>query len=124
MVDGEPSNSRSPVVVGTELKIAAREIVRRWVRDASDVILDRIGEGAMRASSDATAHLPALAEGRSAQTIIADIGRSIAAWDAPPPPPRFQWLRVRQHSAPGLSTKDIDTLVMRPMPNGMNPRGG
>lgn len=113
MVDGEPSNSRSPVVVGTELKIAAREIVRRWVRDASDVILDRIGEGAMRASSDATAHLPALAEGRSAQTIIADIGRSIAAWDAPPPPPRFQWLRVRQHSAPGLSTKDIDTLVMR-----------
>ncbi|WP_322963872.1 toxic anion resistance protein [Sphingomonas fuzhouensis] len=95
------------------MKIAAREIVRRWVRDASDVILDRIGEGAMCTSSDATAHLPALVEGRSAQTIIADVERSIAAWDAPPPPPRFPWLRGRQQTAPGLSPKDIDTLVMR-----------
>lgn len=112
MVDGEPSNSRSPVVAGTELKTAAREIVRRWVRDASDVILDRIGEEAMRASSDATAHLPALAEGRSAQTVIADIERSIAAWDAPPPP-RFPWLRGRQQTSPSLSPTDIDTLVMR-----------
>ncbi|WP_375243512.1 toxic anion resistance protein [Sphingomonas parapaucimobilis] len=113
MVDGEPSNSQSPVAAGTELKIAAREIVRRWVRDASDVILDRIGEGAMCASSDATAHLSALVEGRSAQTIIAHVERSIAAWDAPPPPPRFPWLRGRQQTAPGLSPKDIDTLVMR-----------
>lgn len=113
MVHGEPSNSQSPVVVGTELKTAAREIVRRWVRDASDVILDRIGEGAMRASSDATAHLPALAKGRSAQTIIADIERSIAAWDTPPPPPRFPWLRGRQQTAPSLSRTNIDTLVMR-----------
>lgn len=66
----------------------------------------------MRASSDATAHLPALIEGRSAQTIIADVERSIAAWDAPPPP-RFPWLRGRQQTAPGLSPKDINTLVMR-----------
>ncbi|MDR6149462.1 toxic anion resistance protein [Sphingomonas sp. SORGH_AS_0742] len=100
-------------MAGTELKTAAREIVRRWVRDASDFILDRIGEEAMRASSDATAHLPALAEGRSAQTVIADIERSIAAWDAPPPPPRFPWLRGRQQTAPSLSPTDIDTLVMR-----------
>jgi hypothetical protein len=113
MVDGEPSNSRSPVAAGTELKTVAREIVRRWVRDASDVILDRIGEGAMRASSDATAHLPALVEGRSAQTIIADVERSIAAWDTSPPPPRFPWLRGRQQTAPGLPIQDVDTLVMR-----------
>ncbi len=66
----------------------------------------------MRASSDATAHLPALAEGRSAQTVIADIERSIAAWDAPPPP-RFPWLRGRQQTSPSLSPTDIDTLVMR-----------
>lgn len=113
MVDGEPSNPRGHIAAGTELKIAARDIVRRWVRDTTGVILDRIGEGSIRASSDATAHLPVLAEGRSAQTVLADVEQSIAAWDEPPPPPRFQWLRVRQHSAPGLSTKDIDTLVMR-----------
>lgn len=113
MVDGEPSNPQSHIAAGTELKIAARDIVRRWVRDTTDVILDRIGEGSIRASCDATAHLPVLAEGRSAQTVLADVEQSIAAWDAPPPPPRFQWLRVRQHSAPDLSTKDIDTLVMR-----------
>lgn len=113
MADGEPSSSRSPIAAETELKIAARDVVRRWIRDTTDVVLDRIGEGAIRASSDATAHLPALVEARSAQTILADVERSIAAWDAPPPPPRLQWLRVRQDAAPGLSTKDIDALVMR-----------
>ena len=113
MVDGEPSNSQSPIAAGTELKAAARDIVRRWIRGTTDVILDRIGEGAIRASSDATAHLPALVEGRTAQTIIADVERSIAAWDAPPPPPRFPWLRGRQKTAPSLPIQDIDTLVMR-----------
>lgn len=113
MVDGEPGNLRNSIAAATELKIAARDIVRRWVRDTNDVILDRIGEAAVRASSDTTAHLPALVQGRSAQTILADVERSIAAWDEPPPPHRFQWLRGRQHSAPGLSPKDIDTLVMR-----------
>ncbi|NYD91143.1 toxic anion resistance protein [Sphingomonas melonis] len=113
MVDGEPSNSRNPIAAATEPKTIARNIVRRWVRDTADVILSQIGEDAIRASCDATAHLPALVEGRSAPTIIADVERSIATWDAPPPPPRFQWLRGRQHSAARASTKDIDTLVMR-----------
>lgn len=93
--------------------MAAKDLVRRWVRDGTDIVLDRFGEEAIRAAADATTHLTGLAEGRSAQAIIADVERLAATWGDPPPPARFRWLRGRPPSATGASTEQIDALVLR-----------
>jgi hypothetical protein len=100
-------------MAGPELKVTARDIVRRWLRDTADVTLDRIGEGAIRVSANTVAHLTELVGGRSAQTIIADVERLIAAWSDPPTQPRFRWLRGRHQSVPRIAREQIDTLVMR-----------
>ncbi|MGP7795518.1 hypothetical protein [Sphingomonas sp. CLY1604] len=88
-------------------------MLRRWISDPADAVLDRIGSTEVRASADAAQRLSELTKAASPRAIIAEVEHIVSNWDAPAPSLPLRWLPARLGAARIMTAAEINAVADR-----------